>query len=178
MSDFITIGFSRPSKMWPIPPFFAWAIMAFESLVSLKWRNFSHAYVRFHMDGYDRDVVFQASGTKVNFIGWEKFQEIEVIVHEFQIPITHETETVIIQSAIDELGAPYALFGAFGIVAVKAAALFGRKIKNPVTQKGAWCSEVAAMILRDYDSIPFTADEVRAMTPADVCDYLSAHMPA
>jgi hypothetical protein len=165
MNDSIIIGFSRPSKLWPLP-LFAWAIMLFD------WSNFSHAYIRFSMDAYDREMVFQASGLRVNFMPWTTFQTMEVIVHEFEIPVSAETKQAVIQYALDEVGTPYALLAAFGIIPVKIAALFGKKIKNPITQKGDWCSEEAAIVLKDYDQIPFTADQVRCMTPTDVYNYL------
>lgn len=176
MNDSITIGFSRPSKLWPIPPFFAWAIMAFESIVQLKWINFSHAYVRFNLDAFDRGVIFQASGMKDNFVGQTMFRGMEVIVKEFTIPLSPDTKKAVVQYMIDEAGTPYALLSAFGIVAVKAASLFGCRIKNPVTQKGDWCSEVAAIILKDYDNLPLSSDDVRRMLPSDLCDYLEARL--
>lgn len=168
MNDSITIGFSRPKALFP-PPLFAWAIMLFD------WSNFSHAYVRFHSTSYDRDLVYQASGSKVNFIGWARFQEIEVIVKEFEIPVSEDTQKAVVQYCIDSVGSGYALFGAFGIVAVKIAALFGKKIANPITQGGYWCSEVAAIILGDYLGADLTLADARRMTPTDVCNYLMQH---
>lgn len=171
MSNSIIIGFSRPSKLWP-PPLFAWLIMLFD------WSNFSHAYIRFHLSEYNRDVVFQASGTRVNFISWDIFKGMEVIVREFEIPLTPETMKSVVQYALTEVGTPYALFEAIiGIPLVKLASLFGRKIKNPINQKGDFCSELAAIILTDYSEVPFTADEARSMTPTDVYNYLVAHNP-
>lgn len=165
MNDSIVFGFSRPSNLFP-PPLFAWLIMLFD------WSNFSHSYIRFHSDAYDRDLVYQASGLKVNFIGWTMFQSEEVIVHEFQIPISTETKMKIVQYAIDNVGTPYALGAALGIVLVKITALFGKKIKNPISQKGYWCSEVAAIVLGDYMDAPITPDQARTMTPTDVCNFL------
>jgi hypothetical protein len=96
----------------------------------------------------------------------------EVIVREFSIPVSTETKQKIIQFSIDNVGAPYALGTALGIIPVKIAALFGYKIKNPVSQQGAFCSELAAIILKDYADAPFTSEQVQCMTPTDVYNYL------
>jgi hypothetical protein len=165
----ITFGFSRPSKLWP-PPLFAWLIMLFD------WSKFSHAYIRFHSDSYDRDLVYQASGLRVNFMGWKLFKSQEVIVKEFDIEVTPETKQAVIQFAIDRVGTPYALWAAIiGIPAVKIAAMFGYKIKNPVSQMGDFCSELAALVMKDYLNAQLTDDDVKRMTPTDVCNYLLEH---
>lgn len=171
MSNRIVFGFSRPKYNWP-PPLFAWAIMAFESLTSLKMVNYSHAYVRFYSNEWDREIVYQASGSKVNFISWDRFQKIEVIVHEFEIPVSDETMKKTAQFCVDSLGSGYALIGAFGMVLVRMARLFGSKIRNPITQGGYWCSEAAATILKDRLGAKISQDDIRDMLPTDVCNYL------
>lgn len=162
----IVIGFSRPSYKWP-PPLFAYAIMLFDR------SDFSHAYIRFHSDSYDRDLVYQASGLYVNFIGWKMFLSKEVIVKEFTITVSPEVKQTVIQFAIDNVGSPYALGTALGLVVVKVAALFGKKIKNPVSQKGHFCSELAALVMKDFLGETLSANDVKCMTPTDVCNFLS-----
>jgi hypothetical protein len=167
--DNIVFGFSRPITSYLPPPFFAWAIMLVDG------SNFSHSYIRFHSDSYDRDLVYQASGLRVNFIGLPLFQSQEVIVKEFTIPVSEATKMKVVQFAIDNVGIPYSLGAALGILAVKIAALAGRKIKNPISQQGYFCSELAAIILEDYLGADFTSDQVKCMTPTDVYNYLSQH---
>lgn len=166
--DTITLGFSRPSKLW-LPPLFSWAIMLFD------WSNFSHTYIRFHSDSYDRDLVYQASGLKVNFIGWKMFQSEEVVVREFVIPVAAAAKLKVVQFAIDNVGKPYSLGAVLGIIVVKIAGLFGHKIKNPISQQGYFCSELAALILEDYCNAQLSNDDVKRMTPTDVCNYLIQH---
>lgn len=163
MDTNIIIGFSRPTAKFQ---FFADAIMIVDG------SNFAHAYIRFHSDSYDRDLVYQASGLRVNFIGWSLFQSQEVITKEFIIPVSVETKQKVIQFAIDNVGMPYSLGAALGIALVKLASLFGKKIKNPVSQKGYFCSELAAIILQDYCGASLTDDDVKRMTPTDLYNYL------
>ena len=162
----ITIGFSRPKARFQL---FADAIMAVDG------SNFSHAYVRFHMDSYDRDVVFQASGLKVNLIEWNNFQAIETVVKEFAIPTSNETQLYVVQFAIDNLGAPYDIAGIVDVAAEKFAKLFGKKIKPPVSQNGYYCSELVAHVLEDFFAAKLTTDQVKRMTPTDVYNYLLAN---
>lgn len=178
MSDTIIIGFSRPPANQFPPPVFAWAIMAFESIVARKKVNFSHSYVRFHSDSYSRDLLYQASGLRVNFIGFPMFLSQEIVVHEFVIPVSAETKQAVIQFAIDNVGAPYALLNAFGIVAVKFMALFGKKIKNPVNQKGHFCSELTALTVKDFldaTKSKLSVDDVKRMMPIDDYNFLAAN---
>lgn len=172
MSDNIIVGFSRPkAKFVPFADAIMWADKS----------DFSHVYIRFHSNSADRDLVYQASGMKVNFIGWILFQQAEVAVHEFSIPVTAETKTKVIQFAIDNCGIEYALGQALGIGLVKAAALFGKKIANPVSSSGYFCSKMVAIILREYFNAPFTDEEIAVMTPTDCYDYLNIfmqHVPA
>jgi len=158
----IVIGFSRPPAKFP-PPIFAWAIMLF------GWRNFSHVYVRFHSDFFKRDLVYQASGLRVNFIGFPMFLSQEIVVKEFTVPVSDETQQAVIQFMIDNVGAPYAFWAAIGTVAVKIAAVFGKKIKNPISQQGHFCSEITALIAKDFLGGKLTTEDVKRMTPAD--DY-------
>jgi len=140
--------------------------------------KFSHAYIRFRSESYDRDLVYQASGMKVNFIGLPLFLDHVNIYKEFNIEVSEETKQKVVQFAIDHVGLPYSLGAAIGILAVKAAALFGRKIKNPVSQRGYFCSELAAIILKDYTGAALTDDDVKRMTPSDVYDFLEANYQA
>lgn len=163
MNDYIIIGFSRPLAKFQL---FADAIMLFDR------SSFAHAYIKFHSDSYDRDLVYQASGLRVNFMGWNLFKSQEVIVKEFVIPVAPETKQKVIQFAMDNVGMPYSLGAALGILAVKGAALIGVKIKNPISQRGYFCSELAAIILEDYCGAQLTDEDVRRMTPTDVYNYL------
>lgn len=140
------------------------------------WSSFSHAYIRFHSDSYDRDLVYQASGLRVNFIGWKMFLSKEIIVKEFTIPVSPETKQRVIQFALDNVGTPYALGTAFGIIIVRIAALFGKKIKNPVNQLGYFCSELVAIVMEDFLNAHISVDDVRRMTPTDDYNLLDTHL--
>ena len=74
----IIVGFSRPKSGFEP---FSWLIRA------VTKSPFSHAYIRFYSEEYDRWLIFQASGAKVNFIGQTMFDGIETIYEEFNVPV-------------------------------------------------------------------------------------------
>ena len=98
--DQIIIGFSRP-KGWFEP--FSWLIRL------VTWSNISHAYIKYYNSYAQRWEVYQASGLKVNFIGNLLFNTNEIIVKEFQVPISTITKLKTIQFAIDNCGKSYAI---------------------------------------------------------------------
>ena len=91
----IIVGFSRP-KAWFEP--FSWLIRA------VTGSQFSHAYIRFYSEEYNRWLVYQASGLKVNFIGQTMFDGAETVYEEFTVPVTALTKKIAIQGAIDKCG--------------------------------------------------------------------------
>ena len=136
--------------------------------------SFSHAYIEFNSEFYQRNLIYQASGLSVNFIGEDLFNSKEVTVKEFTIPISDEAKKQVVQFAIDHAGLPYNIGGVVGIGAVKFCALFGKRIKNPITGNGYFCSELAAQILQDFEDASFSSQDIQKMTPTDLYDYLQA----
>lgn len=155
----ITIGFSRP-KAWFVP--FAWAIMAYQKT------NYSHAYVKFHSDSISRDLIYQASGKMVNFIGSEKFAAEEIIVAEYQIEISEDKRVALMQFLVDETGTPYGVLQIFGLLLYRQ---FGWKLLRN-NDKEFICSELVARVLHGLD-VPESFSELDYVMPTDVralCD--------
>ena len=144
--DTLIVGFSRPSG-WFEP--FSWLIRL------AYWSRFSHAYVRLTIDDLDREIIFQASGTAVNFIGSDLFDSREVIFKEFKFPISSDKKKALLQFAIDQLGKPYGVKGILGMGLVRIGELLGIKINNPFTydQSSDFCSEMTAYILENYEGV-------------------------
>lgn len=162
-SNNIIIGFSRPKGGF-IP--FSWLI---------KWgeeTDYSHVYLRFYSKSYDRWLVYQASGSKVNFIGWEKFQEEEIIVREFSVSINPESQQKMVQYCIDSIGLPYSLKGVLGIGIVLLYRKFGKNIKNPFNEgpNNLWCSKAVEYLL-PFFNMNLDVDPNLVM-PKDVYEYL------
>lgn len=120
----IVIGFSTTKEFKP----FSWAIRA------VLGTPFSHTYIKFKSDKFDRVLVYQASGTMVNFMEEKRVLETHKIIQEFEFEVSDEVYTKTIQFAIDKSGVPYGMSQIFGILYVKALGLFGIKAKNPFPQ--------------------------------------------
>jgi hypothetical protein len=160
--DSITIGFSRPkSGFHP----FSWLIRL------AYWSPFSHAYVKFDIPKIG-NVIFQASGMKVNLIGEDLFNSKEFIYEEFALPITKKRKIELVKFAVGQLGKPYNVVGILGMVYVRAGQLFGIHLNSPFPYTGSsdFCSEVVAHILETYEDLDLgnVADD----SPQAVCYVL------
>src|SRR5690349_251313 len=102
----IAIGFSRPKKF----NILSWLIM------KVQRTEYSHVYVRFHSDSLDRDLIYQASGLQVNFVGGTLFKDHHLTVKEFSLSVTDETYKNTLQFAVDKAGMPYSIKQLFGIL--------------------------------------------------------------
>jgi hypothetical protein len=159
----IYIGFSKPKK-WKI----------FAKLIMLGYGiPYDHVYVRFNSDRYDRDLIYQASKSMVNFMGVGVFSEENIIVDEFEVEISDEKLTAMIQFAIDNAGKAYGVKQAFGMAIVRVAEIFGKYIENPFKDGGKTyvCSELGAYVLEHFAGsvIPKDIDDI---TPKDLYEYL------
>lgn len=132
----ITFGFSKPKHWKP----FAEAIKLVDN------NYFSHAYIKFHSDSLERDLIYQASGTKVNFIGLSRFLEENLVVAEYTFEVTEETYIKILQWCIDSCGLKYSLKIALGLAIYRSLGLKTILLED----KGYVCSVLAATILDDF----------------------------
>lgn len=161
--DGIIVGFSRPKKWKP----FAWLIMQAYNI------PYDHVYVRFYSDSYERNLVYQASGTKVNFMSQEIFLEDNLAIAEFEIEISKENKKQMVQFAIDNCGKPYGIKAVFGLTLVRIAELFGKTIKNPFRDNETTyvCSELGAYILEYYADVKLPKN-YEDITPKDLYNCL------
>lgn len=138
----IYIGFSRP-KGWFEP--FSWLIRL------SQWTSYSHVYIRIPSASIGRDIVYQASGLAVNFIGSQRFQTKEIIVKEFPINVSPESKTKVLQFSVDSAGAPYGIKDVLGIAWVLLNSYVGRKVANPFKDgtTSFVCSEFVGDILKN-----------------------------
>jgi hypothetical protein len=159
----IIVGFSRPKGLFEP---FSWLIRVVE------WTPYSHTYIRFYSQTYDRWLVYQASGLKVNFIGWSKFESVEHIYAEFTIPISDQAMIGTVENAIDICGAPYGVGQIIGFGWVLLVRAFGKTVKNPFYSGSSFfCSELVSDVLADIKSVSDTMDP-SAAGPREVYNFL------
>lgn len=103
----IVIGFSRPKKWNPI----SWLIM------KVQLTNYSHVYVKFYSNSLERELIYQASGLQVNFVGSVLFYNHHLAVKEFELDISDEAHMKALRFAVDRAGTPYSIKQLFSILA-------------------------------------------------------------
>lgn len=161
----IKIGFSRPKALFAP---FSWVIRLFQG-----WTSYSHVYVRFWNQEAQRWVVYQASGTSVNMIGWEKFQINEIITDEFEIEVSDKSSGKIRSMMIDLLGTPYGILDVIGMGIVILINKLGFKVYNIFASKqySMVCSKLAYEIADKI--VPIPEEDPDLVTPKDMFNLLN-----
>lgn len=142
---YLTIGFSKP-KNWKL----------FAEIIKFGYQiPYSHTYIKFWSDKYQRFLIYQASHSYVNFMNVQIFEKNNIIVKEFNLNISEEARTKIIQFSIDNVGKRYGILSAIGLGLVRLCEVFNIKIDNPFSDdlKTLICSELVAFILKEYNII-------------------------
>jgi hypothetical protein len=135
----------------------------------------SHCYLRFQARGIDRELIYQASGMKVNFCGGLKFNHQVRVMREFEIELSDETYKRVMQFCVDHAQDDYGVLTLLGIGYVTVASWFGRKVANPWPGGvDRWvCSRLVAILLRDVAGLAIHGD-VETMGPKEINAILEA----
>ena len=123
----ITIGFSKSRKKFAVG---SWLI---------RWymeTPYSHVYVKFHSDSLNRDLVYEAVGSGVRFIGEKKWQSHAEEVASFSIQVPDDKYADLVKYCIDNAGDEYGFLQNIGIV---IAGVFNEKFNR--FNDGMNCSE-------------------------------------
>lgn len=147
------IDLSKPSKWKPL----AWLIMLCEG------SKFSHASIRMEASSLDRELIYQATGSGVHFLGRRAFDENHLIVKSYTVEISDSGKVKLLQWCVDSCGKPYGKLQLLGIGLKRAAQLFGWKIKNPFASKDAnyICCKLAVVALEEAGFYDFAdPDEI------------------
>lgn len=162
MKDLV-VGFSRP-KTWKI---FAWIIM------KLLKTPYDHVYLRLYLHSYEREIIYQASGSRVNFMNFNIFENENDIIKEFNITTSEENYIKLLQFCIDNVAKPYSLKEAFGLGLTRIAKFFGLKIENPFKEQNNSyvCSVIASYIIENFTPIDLP-ENFQDMDPKDLYDFL------
>jgi hypothetical protein len=131
----ITIGLSRAKGFGPLSKIIQWA----------ENTEFSHAYVSFQSDSLDRELIYQASGTRVNFTGRKIFDGHAETTNTYKIQVSDEKYKEILQFCVDQAGKPYGIKNLFYIGWFY---LTGHKISRGDNEESFICSELVGEILR------------------------------
>lgn len=137
----------------------------------LRWwmdTNYSHVYIRWHLNTQDRDVVYHAAHGMVHFREFNKFSKENTTTKEFILNITDEQFQKLSQKCIDLSGEKYSTAELFQIFVSDITK--GRvKFKD---QKGYICSELMAEFLEDF-GIQFDKPNF-LVRPDDIVNKLAA----
>ncbi len=157
----IIIGFSRPkSKL---------AVIAHIIRLCEGRTPYSHVYLKWHSDSLDRDLVYEAKGSGINFTSPIYFKEHVIVVKEFSLEVSEETKTKIMQYAVDNAREKYGVLQILGIATVRLLRKLNINIKNPFTA-GMVCSELAGAVLNNFVGVK--VEDLDLAGPADIYKIL------
>ncbi len=163
----IIIGFSKPrGKFKP----FSWAIRLVEGT------PYSHVYIRTHSDKLDVDLIYQASGAQVNFMGLQHFNNHAIRLFEFEHEIPDQTYDAFMRWAIINSGADYSIKQPLGILLIK---MFNLK-RNPFANGSfAWvCSELAGFVLSSFLEVNIDKSELEVLGTRGIFDLCVKNLKA
>lgn len=150
----IAIGFSRPKKT----KILSWLIQ------KVQGTDYSHVYLKFTSEKLKRNLIYQASGLQVNFIGEQLFTEHCTVVKECKIDVCDDTYTKIMTFAVDRAGYPYSFKQLLNI----AIYMITGKAKTFTSGREAYvCSELAGEILKNILKIAIEKN-LDILTPEDI----------
>jgi hypothetical protein len=151
----IIVGFSKPTGTFKPA---AWLIR--------KWQKteFSHVYIKIpRASGID--VVYQASGAQVNFMGAKAFKAHAIVVKEFEFEITPEARDKFFDEAIENSGAPYSVLMGLGMGLARCFSFE----KNPFYKKGEFvCSALVALALPIFGLKKDISKDMSMLNPKDI----------
>lgn len=161
----VVVGFSRPRAFFKP---FSWAIRLVERT------PYSHVYIRSRAERLGVDLIYQASGLQVNFMGLEHFKEQAHIVAEFEASLPEEKHDEFMRWAIINSGANYSTKQVLGILLIK---LFNLK-RNPFSNgRIAWvCSELVGFILSSFFNIKIDENSLETIGPRGAFDLCKKHL--
>lgn len=76
---------------------------------------FSHAFLRWHSDRLEQDMVYQASHGMVHFVSGDRFDANAETVIAYCFTLTEEQATVVMKKCVELAGIKYGTLEMFGI---------------------------------------------------------------
>jgi len=157
----LEIGFSRPKKR--ILPIYSWAIRA------IYRTSYSHVYIRWTTPRIKEDVVYQASGTKINLMAGSIFDKNNYVTSVYEVDITSETYRNLLKYCLQNAGVDY---GSLQAVGIGIQHVFNLK-KNPFSNgsRAQVCSELVGRILEQFLGTDFSF-QFDDLSPRDIKETL------
>lgn len=161
----IIFGLSRPKTWKPYAALIMW------------WDGipFDHAYTKFISNSWDTSFIYQASGSRTNFMSQQWFDKHNDSIEEYELECDTETFNRIGEICVKREGIPYGIKQTFGKAIVCIVYLISKKkIKNPLADPGAQdCIEEQAEILRDGCGVDVPLD-MSSITVKPYRDWLAS----
>lgn len=160
----IIIGFSHPSSF----SLHAWLIEKIDGA------PFDHAYLRFHSDNLDRDIIYQSNWRGVQFIGAILWTTTTTPVQEFSIQVSDDNYNKMMQFCVDNAGISYGYLAVIGEGIRELASKVGWNINNPFNQSQTteFCSQIVTNCLNIADPSQFNLDADN-VSPKNLNDLLT-----
>lgn len=153
----VTIGFSKSKKKLAIGSL---AIRAYMGT------PYSHVYIKFHSDSIDRELIYEAVGGGVRFIGTKLWKSHAEEVSSFNIQITQENFISLLQYCVDNAGTDYGFAQNMGVFICTVL-----NLKENPFKEGKNCSETVSDILK-LEGYKFSK-ESNLITPKDIYEVLN-----
>lgn len=139
---------------------------------AIQWwlnTNYSHVYVRWHLNSQNRDIVYQASHGMVHFTSLENFSRDNIIVKEHILSLTDEQFKKFSRKCIDLAGEKYSTLQ---LLQILVCDLSKEKFRFQ-DQTGYICSELVCEFLEDI-GIKFTKPKY-LVRPDDIMKALEIY---
>jgi hypothetical protein len=134
----------------------------------------SHTYIKCQVERYD--VVLHANQHGVEFDKYNDFDRKFEIVAEYDLKLTAEQEDAFMAYAIRQLDRSYDFLGVAGFMWVLLNRSFGRKVKNPFSNKSAYyCSELIICSLQAAQFVGSELFDKDLVTPEELLVFLNTH---
>lgn len=160
----VVVGFSRPRGFFKP---FSWAIRLVERT------QFSHVYIRSRAEALGVDLIYQASGLQVNFMGLSHFREKALSLYEFEAELSDESYRKFMRWAIENSGANYSTKQPLGILLIKLFNLGCNPFDNG---RSAWvCSELVGFVLSEFLDLKVDVD-LETIGPRGIFDICKKHL--
>lgn len=161
----ITIGFSKSTSKLAI---FSWLIL---------WTQktpYSHVYLKYNDDYLNKNMIYQASHTLVNYMSLPVFLSQEDVIQEFTFNVSDVVFKKWMEFAADNAGKPYGVLEIVGLALVGLLSLVNIKITNPFKDAGeTWiCDQLVAAGLNNCSNIKLPMP-LNNMRPQDVYTLVS-----
>lgn len=159
----ITLYFTKSSLKLPV---FSW-------IIRVIWNTeYSHTAMSFYSTKYDKELIYHASGTGLNFMSKSIFLSKNIIVYKKDIEVTQEVYDAIMSKSIDLAGSEYGIVQAIGLGISHLLSKVGIIINGIFSDgRNKWiCSEWSADSLSMI--FPHYKPDLDTVTPKDVYDFV------